>query len=158
MSIASLLSAPARLAARVFNPLQPLFALGARLYVSWQFLKAGYLKVTAWDTTLSLFETEYHVPYLSPHDAAVAGTFGELFFPALLVLGLFARLSALGLAVVNAVAVVSYSQVLLAEGAEAALAQHVLWGTLLLFLILYGPSSLSLDHLFNRSRVVARAR
>ena len=70
-----------------------------------------------------------------------------------MVLGLFGRLSALGLFAVNAMAVVSYSQVLLAEGSEAALAQHVLWGTLLLFLIVYGPGKLSLDHALNRSRL-----
>jgi len=33
-----------------------------------------------------------------------------------------------------------------------ALGQHVLWGSLLLFLIIYGPGKLSLDYLLNRSR------
>jgi putative oxidoreductase len=70
----------------------------------------------------------------------------------LLVLGLVSRLSAVGLFAVNAMAVISYSQVLLAEGSEAALGQHVLWGTLLLFLIIYGPGKFSLDYLLNRSR------
>ncbi len=142
-----------RFAARLLNPLQSLFALGARLYVSWQFLKSGYLKVTSWDSTLYLFENEYHTPLLSPHAAAVAGSFGELFFPTLLVLGLMGRLSAIGLFAVNAMAVISYAHVLLAEGSEAALGQHVLWGTLLVFLIIYGPGKYSLDHLLNRSRL-----
>jgi putative oxidoreductase len=140
------------MAARLFNPVQSLFALGARLYVSWQFLKSGYLKVTSWDSTIYLFENEYHTPVLSPHAAAVAGSFGELFFPALLVLGLVSRLSAIGLFAVNAMAVVSYSRVLLAEGSEAALGQHILWGTLLVFLIIYGPGKFSLDYVLNRSR------
>ena len=144
--------APDNLAIRLLNPLQPLFALGARLYVSWQFLKSGYIKVTSWDTTLYLFENEYHTPLLPPHVAAVAGAFGELFFPTLLVIGLFGRLSALGLFAVNVVAVVSYAQVLLAEGSEAALGQHILWGTLLMFSIVFGPGKFSLDHLLNRSR------
>jgi hypothetical protein len=39
-------------------------------------------------------------------------------------------------------AVISYANVLLAEGYEAALGQHVLWGSLLLFLIIYGPGKL----------------
>ncbi len=78
-------------AARLLDPLQSLFALAARLYVSWQFLKSGYLKVTSWDSTLYLFENEYHTPVLSPHLAAVAGSFGELFFPTLLVLGFMSR-------------------------------------------------------------------
>ena len=59
------------------------FALATRLYVSWQFLKSGYLKISSWETTLSLFRDEYHVPLLPPGLAAVAGTFGELFFPVL---------------------------------------------------------------------------
>ncbi len=144
--------APDAAAARLLNPLQSLFALGARLYVSWQFFKSGYIKITTWDSTLYLFENEYHTPVLSPHVAAVAGTFGELFFPTVLVLGIAGRLSAIGLFAVNAMAVISYANVLLAEGYEAALAQHVLWGTLLLFLIIYGPGKLSLDYLLNRSR------
>ena len=134
------------------NPLQSLFALGARLYVSWQFFKSGYIKITSWDSTLYLFENEYHTPVLSPHVAAVAGTFGELFFPTVLVIGIAGRLSAIGLFAVNAMAVISYANVLLAEGYEAALGQHVLWGSLLLFLIIYGPGKLSLDYLLNRSR------
>lgn len=152
MSLLEKISAPDAMAARLLNPLQSLFALGARLYVSWQFLKSGYLKVTSWDSTLYLFENEYHTPVLPPHAAAVAGAFGELFFPTLLVLGIVGRLSAIGLFAVNAMAVISYSQVLLAEGSEAALGQHILWGTLLVFLIIYGPGKFSLDYLLNRSR------
>jgi putative oxidoreductase len=152
MSLLAKISAPDAMAARLLNPLQSLFALGARLYVSWQFLKSGYLKVTSWDSTLYLFENEYHTPVLPPQVAAVAGAFGELFFPTLLVLGIVGRLSAIGLFAVNAMAVISYSQVLLAEGSEAALGQHILWGTLLLFLIIYGPGKFSLDYGLDRSR------
>jgi putative oxidoreductase len=152
MSLLEKILAPDAAAARLLNPLQSLFALGARLYVSWQFLKSGYIKITTWDSTLYLFENEYHTPVLSPHVAAVAGTFGELFFPTVLVIGIAGRLSAIGLFAVNAMAVISYANVLLAEGYEAALGQHVLWGTLLLFLIIYGPGKLSLDYLLNRSR------
>ena len=152
MSLLEKISAPDAFAARLLNPLQSLFALGVRLYVGWQFMKSGYLKVTSWDSTIYLFENEYHTPVLSPHAAAVAGSFGELFFPTLLVLGLVGRLSAIGLFAVNAMAVISYSQVLLAEGSEAALGQHILWGTLLVFLIIYGPGKFSLDYLLNRSR------
>jgi putative oxidoreductase len=140
-------------AARLVTPLQSVFALIARVYVSWQFLKSGYIKVTSWDSTLYLFENEYHTPLLSPHAAAVAGSFGELFFPTLLLLGFAGRLSAAGLFCVNAMAVISYANVLLAEGSEAAIGQHILWGTLLVYLILYGPGKLSLDQLLDRPRV-----
>ena len=152
MSILDVVCGPSTFAARVFNPLQPLVALVARLYVSWQFLQSGYIKVTNWASTLSLFENEYHTPWLTPHDAAVAGAFGELFFPSLLVIGFFSRLGAVGLLAVNVMAVVSYKDVLLAEGSEAALGQHILWGSILVFLITYGPGKLSLDYLLNRSR------
>ena len=146
MSVIQSLLAPDRAAARALDTLQSLMALGARCYVSWQFLKSGSLKLNSWDSTLYLFENEYHTPVLSPHVAAVAGAFGELFFPSLLVIGLASRLGAIGLFAVNATAVISYANVLLAEGAEAALAQHVLWGSILVFLMVYGPGTLSLDH------------
>jgi putative oxidoreductase len=136
--------------ASVLDPLQPLFALGTRCYVSWQFVKSGWLKISAWDNTLALFHDEYHVPALPPNIAAVVGTFGELFFPVLIVLGLGGRIGPLGLFAVNLMAVISYSNVLLAEGAEAALAQHVLWGFMLAFLAVYGLGSLSMDRLFAR--------
>ncbi len=151
MSTIAKLLAPNAFAARLFTPLHSLVALGARLYVSSVFLKSGYIKVTNWQSTMYLFENEYQVPVLSPHVAAVAGSFGELFFPTLLVLGLASRLGAIGLSFVNAMAVISYRQVLLAQGYEAALGDHVLWGTLGLFLIIYGPGKLSLDYLLNRS-------
>jgi putative oxidoreductase len=153
MSIRDLILAPSTFAARLLNPLQSPVAAAARLYVSWQFLNAGYIKITNWTSTEFLFENEYHTPFLTPHVAAIAGTAGELFFPTLVALGLFGRLGALGLFCVNIVAVISYSNVLLAEGSEAALAQHILWGTLLLFIIVYGPGKLSIDHLLMRSRL-----
>lgn len=127
--------------------LASLFALGTRLYVSWVFLKSGWLKITTWDSTLALFEYEYRVPVLSPTLAAVAGTFGELVFPLLLIMGLFGRLSALGLFAVNTLAVVSYAHVLLQPGFEAAIAQHYLWGFMLAMLVIYGPGQLSADRL-----------
>jgi putative oxidoreductase len=130
---------------RLLDKLQPLALLAARLYVTNVFWKSGWLKLTAWPSTLDLFREEYHVPLLPPEVAAVAGTFGELFFPALLVLGLFGRIGALGTLFVNAMAVISYSNVLLAEGYEAALGNHILWGTLLLGLIVFGPGRISID-------------
>jgi putative oxidoreductase len=135
---------------RFLDHFQSLFLLGIRLHVGWQFWKSGYLKLSSWDSTLSLFESEYHVPLLPPQLAAVTGTFGELFFPALLFLGLFGRVGALGVFFVNAMAVISYRQVLLAEGSEAALAQHVLWGFMLGVLIVFGPGRIALDNWLER--------
>jgi putative oxidoreductase len=135
----------------------PLLLL-TRLWVSWQFLKSGWLKLTQWDSTVELFNSEYHVPVLSPTLAAIAGTFGELFFSALLVIALFSRIGALGLFAVNLMAVVSYWHVLGQEGFEAALAQHVLWGFMLLVLTAFGPGAISLDHVLERRSPAVAAR
>jgi putative oxidoreductase len=142
---------------RLLDHFRSLVLLGTRFYVGWQFWKSGWLKVTSWSTTLDLFRTEYHVPVLPPEIAAMTGTFGELFFPALLFLGLFGRVAALGAFFVNAMAVISYRQVLLAEGFEAALAQHVLWGFMLLILIVCGPGRIAVDSWLER-RSPARRR
>jgi putative oxidoreductase len=130
----------------ILDALQPLVALGTRWWVSWQFLKSGVLKLTDWDMTLALFRDEYHTPVLSPGLAAVLGTFGELFFPVLLIVGLFGRVAAVGLFAVNAMAVIAYAHVLRSPGFEAAIGQHYLWGFMLLVLAVYGPGRLSLDH------------
>jgi putative oxidoreductase len=127
-----------------------------RWYVAWQFLKSGWLKVSDWDSTLYLFQEEYHVPLLPPELAAMAGSAGELVFPALLVVGLLSRFAALGLSAVNVMAVVSYAHVLLSEGFEAALGQHYLWGTLLLVLIVFGPGRWSLDAWLGGRQAVGR--
>ncbi len=133
--------------ARAADSLRPVFLLGTRWYVSWQFLKSGWIKVTNWQSTLDLFHDEYHVPLLPPDVAAVTGAFGELFFPTLLVLGIGGRIAPLGLFAVNAMAVISYRQVLLTDGFEAALGQHVLWGFMLSVLAVFGSGGLSLDRL-----------
>jgi len=136
---------PRRVLARALDALQPAFALGTRIYVSWVFLWSGWLKLKDWDQTLALFEYEYRVPLLTPWLAAIVGTAGELVFPTLLIVGLFGRFSALGLQAVNVLAVVSYAHVLFQEGFAAAIGQHYLWGFMLAMLAIYGPGSWSMD-------------
>src|SRR6516165_931629 len=142
---------------RFLDHFRSLVLLGTRFYVGWQFWKSGLLKVSSWSTTLGLFRTEYHVPLLPPPVAAVTGAAGELFFPALLFLGLFSRVGALGGFFVNDKAVISYRQVLLAEGSEAALGQHILWGFMFLILAVFGPGRVALDTWFE-GRLTARCR
>ena len=120
--------------------LQPAAALAARLYIGQVFFLSGLTKLRDWGTTVALFTDEYQVPLLPPALAAVMGTAGELVLPVLLVLGLAWRFSALGLFVVNAVAVISLSEI-----APAALQQHIFWGALLAGLAVYGPGAWSLD-------------
>lgn len=124
------------------------FALLTRVYVSWVFLKSGWLKITSWDSTLSLFAYEYRVPLLPSTVAAVLGTAAELALPIVVILGLFGRLGPLALSLLNAVAVISYAHVLFADGFEAAIAQHYLWGFMLLMLTIAGPGAWTVDRLF----------
>jgi putative oxidoreductase len=114
--------------------------LAARIFVGMAFFRSGLTKIADWDITLALFADEYHVPFLPTEVAAYAGTFGELFFPVLLILGLFGRFSALSLSVVNVVAVLSLTEI-----APAALQQHQFWGSLLLGVVLWGPGKWSVD-------------
>lgn len=122
--------------------------LGIRLYVAEIFFRSGLLKFGNWNGTLYLFKNEYHVPLLPPELAAWLGTFGELFFPPLLALGLAARFAALSLSVVNVMAVISFWHVL--SGNEAALMPHVYWGILLLVTLCHGPGRISFDHWIRR--------
>lgn len=140
------------LAAVASRPFEAVLLLAMRLYVSWQFLISGWLKLQDWESTLFLFREEYHVPVLPPATAAVFGTAVELLFPLLLIVGLLTRYAALGLALVNVMAVVSYAHVLLAAGFEAAIGQHCLWGTLLLVILVFGPGRFAVDSLVERAR------
>ena len=130
---------------RALDALQPLAALLARAYIAQVFFLSGLTKVRDWGTTVALFTDEYKVPFLSPVIAAAMGTAGELVLPVLLLLGLAGRFSALGLFVVNAVAVISLSEI-----APAALQQHVFWGSLLAALAIYGLGPWSVDRFLKR--------
>ena len=125
--------------------LAPVVDLAVRLVVGAAFFQSGLTKIQSWDTTLALFENEYSVPVLPPEVAAYAGTFTELFFPVLLVLGLGGRFAAGVLFVFNIIAVISY-----ADLSEAGIMQHQYWGLLLLVTLFHGPGRLSIDHLIRR--------
>jgi putative oxidoreductase len=132
-----------RQTSQLLNYLQPFALLSARLYVAWVFFAAGLTKLRDWDSTLFLFEEEYSVPFIPFELAAYLGTAGELILPVLLVLGIASRFSALGLSVVNIVAVISLSEI-----TPAALYSHVIWGLLLLQIVLFSAGKLSLDNVF----------
>jgi putative oxidoreductase len=143
------LIARALVLARLADRLQPLALLAARLYVARIFVQSGLVKLSDWGATLALFHDEYKVPVLPPDVAAVVGTFGELFFPVLIVLGLAGRLGAAGLFVVNAMAVLSYPQ-LWGFDCPAGIHAHFYWGSLLAALVVFGPGKWSLDELVLR--------
>jgi putative oxidoreductase len=126
---------------KALNALQSPALLAARGYVAWVFFASGLTKIQDWGTTVALFTDEYKVPVLPPEVAAFMGTAGELVLPVLLVLGLATRFSALGLFVVNAVAVIALQEI-----APAALQQHILWGALLAGLAVFGGGKWALEH------------
>lgn len=116
--------------------------LGARLYVAWVFFKSGLTKINNWDSTLALFEYEYAVPILDSVTAAYLATFGELILPVLLAFGLFSRKAALGLFIVNYIAVISLEDI-----PAAAYNLHVIWGLMLIAVVIWGAEKLSVDRL-----------
>ena len=128
-----------------------LLGLSLRAYLGLVFFKAGLTKMADWETTLSLFRDEYQVPLLAPEIAAALGTSGELLLPLLLWAGFLSRPAALGLFVVNLMAVISYPLLFTFE-CPAALNDHRYWGLLLLVLFVYGPGRLSVDALAARAR------
>ena len=128
-----------------------LLALAIRLYVGWQFLKSGMTKIADWDSTLFLFRDEYSVPVLPAEVASVGGTLGELILPLLLFVGLLSRPAALGLFVVNLVAVISYPA-LFEFSCPAAINDHLTWGALLLVIVAFGPGKVSLDAWLARAK------
>jgi putative oxidoreductase len=132
----------------------PVAELGIRLWAAKFFWDSGLTKINLDGTfpfihmnptTISLFMSEYQVPLLSPVLAAYLGTAVELIFPALLAVGLCGRLAAAVLFAFNIIAVLSYPGL-----EEFGIAQHMLYGTLLLLPLLRGPGALSVDHLIRR--------
>ncbi|MDB5815545.1 MAG: doxX family protein [Rhodocyclales bacterium] len=129
--------------------LQPIMLLAIRLYIGWIFIRSGLTKIDDWGTTLALFHDEYQVPLLPPALAAVMGAAGELLLAPLLVLGFASRFAALGLFIVNAMAVLSYPA-LFQFDCPAAIQSHFCWGTLILVVALFGPGAISADAHFRK--------
>jgi putative oxidoreductase len=127
------------------DKLQPVFALLLRLYVARVFINSGMVKLGNWAGTLGLFQNEYHVPLLPPYAAAVLGTAAEVGLPIFLALGLGTRAAALALFVFNIVAATSYPDL-----SPAGLKDHILWGTMLLVTIFYGPGKIAIDEWLRR--------
>ncbi len=113
----------------------------ARLGIASVFFLSGRTKVegllTVSDSAVYLFEIEYSLPLLSPVVAAHAATYAEHLLPLLLVLGLFTRLSALGLLLMTAVI-----QIFIYPDAWPT---HLSWTAILLPLIARGSGRWSLD-------------
>lgn len=128
----------------------PVSDLVVRLVIAYNFLPSGWLKYKSWSTTLMLFQHEYSVPLLSPTLAAYIGTFIEIVFPILLVLGLGMRIPAFVMFVFNLVAVYAYRAFLFSDAGALGLEEHFYWGVLLFVTLCRGHGKLSLDYLLCR--------
>ncbi|MBR3371826.1 MAG: DoxX family protein [Rhodobacteraceae bacterium] len=122
---------------------QDLLALAARVFPAVVFWQSARTKVDGFsikDSTYFLFEHVYALPLIPHAPAAVLATVAEHVLPVLLILGVFARFSALGLLIMTAVI-----QVFVFPDAWVT---HGLWAAALLVIVAQGPGRLSLDHLF----------
>ena len=116
--------------------------LAMRIAVGAVFFNSGLLKFRSWEFAIKLFEDEYKVPLLDPALAARLATFAELTFPILLFVGLATRLATLPLlGMIVVIQIFVYPQ---------AWTEHLLWASVLVFLLTRGPGPLSLDHLIER--------
>jgi putative oxidoreductase len=114
-----------------------------RFSIASVFWHAGMTKIANWDTTIALFRDEYMVPVLPPELAASLAATVELTCPVLLVLGLATRLATLPmLGMTFVIAVFVYPEQWI---------EHLMWASILLFILTRGPGVLSLDHLLARS-------
>ena len=119
-----------------------LILMAARVFPAAVFWASGRTKVDGLmlkPSTLVLFDSEYALPLIPPHLAAVAAATAEHLFPVLLVLGLATRLSALALLGMTLVI-----QTFVYPGAWPT---HGLWATCFLLLVARGPGRWSLDAL-----------
>ena len=115
-------------------------ALALRVFPAAVFFASGQTKVDGWkiaDSTWFLFEHEYALPLIPSDIAAVAATLAEHALPALLVLGLFTRLSAFGLLAMTAVIQIFVY--------PSAWQTHGIWAACFLAIIAMGPGRISLD-------------
>lgn len=124
----------------------PVLSLIARVSIAAVFFLSGRTKVegllTITDSTYALFAEEYRLPLIPGDIAAHLATYSEHLFPVLLVLGLgtrFAALALLGMTMVIEVFVYPLGW-----------PTHLLWATVLLYIIRFGTGPISLDHLLSR--------
>jgi putative oxidoreductase len=120
----------------------PILQLGMRIGVGMVFFNAGLLKYKSFEFAVKLFEDEYKVPVLAPAIAARLAMINELTSSTLLFLGLATRIATLPL-----LGMISVIQIFVYPNAWP---DHVLWGSILIFLLTRGPGPFSVDHLVER--------
>ncbi len=126
---------------------QDYFLFFVRMWAAKIFYLSGRSKVgegffTPSDLTVSLFEDEYAVPLIPADLAAQLALYAETFFPIMLILGLGARIGALGL-----IGMALVIQVFVYPG---YFPDHLTWLAALLPIVMLGAGRLSLDFLLVR--------
>lgn len=116
--------------------------LAMRIGVGAVFFRAGLIKYNSPEFTVLLFRDEYQVPVLAPEVAARMATINELTIPVLLFVGLATRLATLPL-----LGMIAVIQIFVYPNAWT---DHVLWGSVLVFLLTRGPGVFSADYLIAR--------
>ena len=119
--------------------------LGFRIAVGSVFFKSGLLKFNSWQMAVMLFREEYKVPVIPPQIAATIATFFELGCPVLLFFWLATRLATLPLlGMIVVIQTFVYPD---------AWTDHLLWGSILVFLLTRGAGPISIDSVIARSLV-----
>jgi len=120
-----------------------------RIGVGMVFFNAGLLKYKSFEFAVKLFEDEYKVPILAPAVAARMAMINELTTSTLLFLGLATRVATLPLlGMISVIEIFVYPN---------AWPDHVLWGSVLIFLLTRGPGRFSMDYLIERYLLKPRA-
>jgi putative oxidoreductase len=113
-----------------------------RLAIAGVFIRAGMTKIASWESTIALFANEYKVPVLPPEVAAVMSSAVEIGGSILLVLGLGTRLATVPfLGMIATIQLFVYPE---------AWPEHLVWTSILLFLLTRGGGAISIDHLIGR--------
>ena len=121
-----------------------------RLAIGGVFFRTGLQKVRGWETTIALFSDEYKLPVLPPEIAAIMASSFELGCSTLLMLGLATRLATLPLlGMIMTIQLFVYPQ---------AWPEHLVWGSILVFLLTRGPGALSIDRLIGLDSRDGQAR
>ena len=103
------------------------------------FIRSGTQKLSDWNSTLLLFQNEYHVPVLPPAFAAYMATTLELGCSSLVLAGLLTRVSTLLL--------LGMTLVIQLFVYPDAWPTHIQWLAFMIVLVLRGPGRMSLDAL-----------
>lgn len=122
------------------------FELAMRVSIAMVFWTSARTKVEGFLTlkpsTFYLFEYEYALPLIPPNIAAYMATYAEHFFPVLIVLGFATRFGAAALlAMTLVIQIFVYPE---------AWSLHLLWASILIYLMARGAGVVSIDHLIKQ--------